>query len=921
MAKKLLALLLAMSMVFSMCAFNVFAEEAGDTSGETSEETTAATEETEEETDEETESETETEEETDEETESETESETEEETDEETESETESETEEPDEDPITIDIKSSYKQGSTVVVTGEINDDSINGVTVVIESEDDDVYEKEKLTVAEYTRTGYEYVLKDATAGVEYEVTVYDTDDKSVVAYETFVVMKSASSSSGNTDATGDGNVVIWIEGLQETYVEKTVVSLDDVDEATVLGVAEFLLEDVDRNYKLSADKSKIDRIATTATGSTYLRDNASSSKYLEDCQWNYFLNGRNHPESMAEMEVEEGDEIVLFYGEIGEVGYPIVEIDPDNGISLKDKIEVTVMRQITDPDTWEVESDYIKGAKVYFYKRNATTKTGGATNTNGVFTKTADASFIKTYQGGTMVVSYFSTSSSKPMNMVSKEFGKADGYYTERDGYVQAYITIEGAHHTLFKRQKASASDKIEEYDLLNYTMEVFDNEDVEYELNREDNNFVSIETNSKKGYSNENGDLTDDSGWYVSVNGEIYTPDDDLEDVEVFTDDEIVYYFGDENTVYAYHDIKDDLTTGKKVKVGFYYDPEFTQPIEDLIVYFDGSGKAKKYTTDEDGIITLASVSKKGTYELQWGEQVDTTDNYCPEAVYRVIELTYTGANQSDEEDDEDDDDDDRWTGGGSSGGSSGGSFGGGIDLDDWVEVGGKDDDDDDWNIFDDDDDKNEDDDYTSDWGTGDYDIPQYGDDDFVAGPSKYYPDMNIDAWAVDGVNKAYEYGLMKGTAKGYFEPLRGITRAEFTTIICRMLGLDTTASIYTQKFTDVTPSDWYYGSVMAAQAAGYVSGKSATSFAPSDYITREEIAVLVARIINAYGAEADVYKYADGASVSAWARTSVVGVNAAGIITGDQFGQFLPKENVNRQTAATIAVRLYGYLGLAQ
>ena len=230
MAKKLLALLLAMSMIFSMCAFNVFAEEAGDTSGETSEETNAATEETEEETDEETESETETEEEPDEETESETESETEEETDEET----ESETEEPDEDPITIDIKSSYKQGSTVVVTGEINDDSINGVTVVIESEDDGVYEKEKLTVAEYTRTGYEYVLKDATAGVEYEVTVYDTDDKSIVAYETFVVMKGASSSSGNTDATGDGNVVIWIEGLHETYVEKTVVSLDDVDEATV---------------------------------------------------------------------------------------------------------------------------------------------------------------------------------------------------------------------------------------------------------------------------------------------------------------------------------------------------------------------------------------------------------------------------------------------------------------------------------------------------------------------------------------------------------------------------------------------------------------------------------------------------------------------------------------------------------------
>jgi hypothetical protein len=32
----------------------------------------------------------------------------------------------------------------------------------------------------------------------------------------------------------------------------------------------------------------------------------------------------------------------------------------------------------------------------------------------------------------------------------------------------------------------------------------------------------------------------------------------------------------------------------------------------------------------------------------------------------------------------------------------------------------------------------------------------------------------------------------------------------------------------------------------------------------------------------------------------------------------MTGDQFGQFLPKDNVNRETAAIVSVRLYEYLG---
>lgn len=850
MAKKLLAMLLAVSMVLSMCAFSIFAEETTDT--ENGEET--ATEPTEKE---------------------------------------EPETEK---DSIEIYVDNNYYPSDTVTVTGSVTG-SITGVIVRIVCKEDGVSLEETVTVKKFESTGVSLALNKATVGAEYTVTVCDFANEDTVSEASFIIKKSSTSTS-TTPSNSTGKVTIWIEGLTDRYIDKTTVSLKAVDDATVLGVARYVLDEEGRNYRLSADKSKIDRIATTATGSTYLRDgygtstSSSSAKYFADSEWSYFINGRASSTSMSDMEVEDGDEIIIYFGEPDTIIYPEIEIEPKNGISLGDKITVTV----TDKAT----GDPIQGASVYFYKRNSTTKTGGKTDANGEYDdKTANSTFISTYQGGTVRVSYYQ-SSTKPPKAVSVE----EDILIERDGSTAAYVTVEGAHKTLLSRVKSS---KVYEYDLLNFAIEVFDAKGLDYELNSSKNNFEYIESKNTTGYSNENGDLTRNSGWYVCVNGAIYTPDDDLEDVDVYNDDEILFYFGDEDTIpVVYYKVDGDLKTDETVYVYFYSDEEMTEPLTRFYVYFTGDDISKALTTNSDGRVTLPNVEYKGTYELSWGEQVGVKDDYCPYAVYTAVKLTYTGTakptnntstttpntttkpNTSNKEDD--------WT-----------------EIDDPDEFGVTNPD----KNNDKNNDKNEEN-GTSEWKPGDY-IPVYGDDDFVAGPSKYYPDTNIDSWAVDGINKAREYGLMSGTTYGYFEPLRGITRAEFTTIICRMLGLDTNPDSYEQKFTDVKPSDWCYGSVMAAQAAGYVSGKSATTFAPSDYITREEIAVLVARIIQAYGNEDDVYKYVDGTSVSAWARTSVVGVNATGIMTGDQYGQFLPKENVNRQTAAIIAVRLYEYLGL--
>ncbi|MBQ6794980.1 MAG: S-layer homology domain-containing protein [Clostridia bacterium] len=871
MAKKLLALLLAMCMLFSVCAVSVFAEEP---TGESTEEETT-TEAAEEET-------------------------TTEPEEEESEEETEEETDEEVEKSVNISLSNSYLPNDTVVVKGTVTGD-VSVVRVEITCKDDRVEFEELVSASKFRTSGVSYDLEDATVGAEYAVVVYDDDTDEELGSDSFLIKK------GNTvvdnDDDGSNKATIWIEGTTNRYIDETIVNLDVLKDKTVFDLAEYVLEEEDRNYK--DNKKKITAIASTATSSTYTLKDGSTSSYLKDCTWNFFLNGVAYDADTdwSEVEINGGDQVVLYFGEVGKVIYPSVEVTPDD-ISANDTVTVTVTNAETD--------EPIKGAKVAVIKRGATSGTGKSTNADGEYTVKATASWITSYQGGKVMASYYQ-SSTKPLKMISVK----QDLDTDRDGSVQAYVRIEGAHKTLLKRTKTA---KIEEYDLYNFMLEVLEDEDIEYEANREETNFTYFESKTTSGYSNENGDITRDSGWYVVVNDKIYTPDDDLEDVIIYTNDEILFYFGDEDTVpVVYYKVDGELVAGKKVYVYFYSDSDLTDPIDDMDVYFDGDEYSdKRLNTNSDGRVTLPSVEYRGTYTLSWGEQVGVKADECPAAVYGSVELKFTGSAAP--AGDDDDDEEEEKTSKESVITYKCDNCGDKVTKVYDVEYDGEDlevckdcrdelkEEEEEWNT-------KPTEPKDDPWQDGDYTEPTEP-EDFVPGPSKYYPDPNIDAWAVANVNKAHEYELMGGTALGWFEPQREITRAEFTAIVCRILGLDHEQD-FDEKFGDVTKKDWHFGYVMAAYEAGYVNGMSEISFAPNNYITREEIAVMVSRILNVTGNAEDVNLFADGYNVSAWAKIYVAAVNKTGIMTGDQFGQFLPKSQVNRQTVATIAVRVYEYL----
>ncbi|MFJ8457711.1 S-layer homology domain-containing protein [Lysinibacillus xylanilyticus] len=84
----------------------------------------------------------------------------------------------------------------------------------------------------------------------------------------------------------------------------------------------------------------------------------------------------------------------------------------------------------------------------------------------------------------------------------------------------------------------------------------------------------------------------------------------------------------------------------------------------------------------------------------------------------------------------------------------------------------------------------------------------------------------------------------GIIKGYADGTFKPYADVTRGQASKILAGLLGLDT-KNVVDPQFTDVKPSDEYYGAIAALENKGIISGLADGSFGVNQAITREQLA----------------------------------------------------------------------------
>lgn len=180
--------------------------------------------------------------------------------------------------------------------------------------------------------------------------------------------------------------------------------------------------------------------------------------------------------------------------------------------------------------------------------------------------------------------------------------------------------------------------------------------------------------------------------------------------------------------------------------------------------------------------------------------------------------------------------------------------------------------------------------------------------------------FHDIDRNAWSYDGIQYCVARGLMSGTDTHTFLPGGVTTRAQLVQVLYHLAG-DPDMTGVTTPFTDLT-SDWYQAAVAWAYKTGVVDGTSPTTFSPGLPVTREQAAVLLmryaARLPGFAGSDApaDLSAFADGGSVSGWARAGMADAVALGLFGGtqDTGGRvwLRPGESATRAEIAAVLAR---------
>ena len=174
--------------------------------------------------------------------------------------------------------------------------------------------------------------------------------------------------------------------------------------------------------------------------------------------------------------------------------------------------------------------------------------------------------------------------------------------------------------------------------------------------------------------------------------------------------------------------------------------------------------------------------------------------------------------------------------------------------------------------------------------------------------------FKDVREDSWYANAVDYVSAAGYMKGTSKDAFSPGEDVTRAMFVTILSRVARAQTDNTV--SAFGDVAANRYYSGAIEWAAEKEIVNGVGGGLFAPYRSITRQDLAVMLYRFVNAMGCELSAGEsrtYTDEAAISAYAADAVRFVASTGLFAGYQDGSFRPKATATRAQTAVIVMRL--------
>ncbi|RNL20625.1 hypothetical protein DMP07_03315 [Slackia faecicanis] len=175
--------------------------------------------------------------------------------------------------------------------------------------------------------------------------------------------------------------------------------------------------------------------------------------------------------------------------------------------------------------------------------------------------------------------------------------------------------------------------------------------------------------------------------------------------------------------------------------------------------------------------------------------------------------------------------------------------------------------------------------------------------------------FSDVAPSDWFFKPAHYVNERGIMTGY-EGAFRPQENLTRAQCARILYNRFGNG--AQCAPAPLSDVDQSQWYAPAVNWAVETGMMVGLVGTGrFGVNDELSREQLALVVARAANADTAAADPSAFdalPDRDDTSDWARDAMVWATDEGVINGDRAtdpARLLPRNPITRAQMAQVVM----------
>lgn len=166
--------------------------------------------------------------------------------------------------------------------------------------------------------------------------------------------------------------------------------------------------------------------------------------------------------------------------------------------------------------------------------------------------------------------------------------------------------------------------------------------------------------------------------------------------------------------------------------------------------------------------------------------------------------------------------------------------------------------------------------------------------------------FSDVAPGYWGYEAIEALYKKGIVSGISNNEFAPNQSVKREEFIKMLVVLTGLEVSGKKDT--FTDTNKSAWYSPYLAVAQECGLAFGKENGSFGVGEVLTRQDMAVLAARVLGTTERGA-AKTFADEGEISNYAKNSVEILCGLSIMNGTGDGNFAPKATATRAQAAKV------------